>query len=484
MTVRRVAVITGASSGIGRALAERAVRAGWNVYAVGRRASRLAELAERVRGATGGLATLTLDLRTPGAPAHIIRAAVERFGRIDVLVNNAGGVAVGPITDQPDAALYEQFETHAIVPLVLTREALPALRATKGHVFYVGSGVARIPVGTLGAYPSAKAAVRSIARIARNELRGEGIAVTYVDPGAVATEFMTRAGFAGPPPGLAASPHEVARRIFGAFTSRRPVVNAVPWQTFVVGIGEAFPALTDKLLQRAPQLVGGSPAGGSAVGGPSGGGATVELPSAHQSLKLPSHQSVASSSSSPSPAAAAKSAAAASSAGPKAAAPATALPTAAASSAAASSPAASSAATSPSSNAPASASSTAPASASSAAAASSSRASSSAGSSSAASSHQAALPASSSESVGASAFEVALRPVKARMQKLKLGEPFVRDLLVPAAVLDVGAIAMGWAGMPNKNERAVTREVLDALTAAGFLKKTGEERYVVVRTPS
>ena len=124
MSERRVAIITGASSGIGQALAERAVRAGWDVFAVGRRAERLTELAALVAGATGRIAILALDIRTPRAPTRIVREALERFGRIDVLVNNAGGVAVGPIAEQSDGALYEQMETHVIVPLALTVSAI------------------------------------------------------------------------------------------------------------------------------------------------------------------------------------------------------------------------------------------------------------------------------------------------------------------------------------------------------------------------
>jgi short-subunit dehydrogenase len=379
----RVAIVTGASSGIGRALAERAVRAGWNVFAVGRRAERLAELAERLAPATGELATLTLDLRSPGAAARIASEALARFGRIDVLVNNAGGVAVGPIAQQSDDALYEQMETHTIVPLALTREALPALRASHGQIFYVGSGVARIPVGTLGAYPPAKAAVRNLARIVRNELHDDGIAVTYVDPGAVATEFMTRVGFAGPPPGFAASPHAVARRIFAAFTSRRPVVNAVPWQTFVVAIGEALPGLTDFVLQRAPQIVGGE-----------------ALPPTPAQPVLATEE-------------------------------------------------------------------------------------------------RKALPAPELRNDGAAAltserglelerettstFEAALAPLESRMGRLKLQRAFVAGLLVPGSRLELGDVALRWAGMPNKNERSLTHDVLEALTASGFLERSDDDQFTVVR---
>ena len=283
MTQRRTVIVTGASSGIGYALAERAARAGYDVVAVGRRAERLARLAASIAGATGSVTTLALDLRSPGAAARVVALAREATGRIDVLVNNAGGVAVGSIAEQSDAALREQVETHVVVPLALTREALPSLRASRGHVFFVGSGVARVPVTKLGAYPPVKAAVRSAARIARMELRGDGIAVTYVDPGAVATEFMTRAGFAGPPPGIAASPQRVARAIFAAFATRPRVVNAVPWQTTATALAERFPRLVDALLERFPQIVGGDLAP-SAVAEPAATGPAPSGPAAPEAV--------------------------------------------------------------------------------------------------------------------------------------------------------------------------------------------------------
>jgi short-subunit dehydrogenase len=362
---RRTAIVTGASSGIGMALAERAVRAGWDVFAVGRRTERLENLARVVEGATGKIAILSIDVRAPQAAKKIVRGALESFGRIDVLVNNAGGVAVGPIAEQTDGALSEQVETHVVAPLALTREALAALRASKGQIFFVGSGVARIPVGSLGAYPPVKAAVRNMTRIVRNELRGDGIAVTYVDPGAVATEFMTRAGFAGPPPSLAASPSDVARRIFAAFSTRARVVNGVPWQTFVVAIGEALPGIVDFVLQRAPEIVLG------------------KAPPKPISIE--------------------------------------------------------------------------------------------------------AVPAALAESAPSEPesppdpLATALASNARRMEKLNLRVPYLRTLLVPGRELELGDVALGWAGMPNKIERALTNDVLDALADAGFLEHLAPERYRVIR---
>jgi short-subunit dehydrogenase len=355
MTGAKVLVITGASSGIGRALAERAVRSGYNVFAVGRRSERLEELRAALGAAAASLATLSLDLRAPNAATTIVRGALERFGRIDVIVNNAGSGAVGRAVDQSDDALREQFETHVIVPVQLAREARAALQATHGQVFFVGSGVARIPIGNFGVYPSAKAAMRSVTRIIRNELRPEGIAVTYVDPGVVASEFHTRLGYR--PPDLAVSPQSVARKILDAVATRPAVLNAVPWQTAAVAFGEHFPALVDALLERVPALAGTD--------------RLVEVKPAPAAPEALVH-----------------------------------APT---------------------------------------------------------------------------ALEAALAPVVSRMRRLKLSPEFVRSLLVPGTELEPAEIALRWTGMPNKNERALVHEVLEALSGSGFLERLPESRYRVLR---
>ena len=433
---RRVAIITGASSGIGRALTERAVRAGWDVYAVGRRAERLDALVALLATATGRIETLALDLREPGAARRIVRATLETFGRIDVLVNCAGGTAVGRITEQNDEALYEQMETHVIVPLALAREAMPALRASRGLVIFFGSGVARIPVGTLGAYPPAKAAVRNLSRVARNELANDGVAVTYVDPGAVATEFMTRVGFAGPPASIAASPYDVARAVFAAFTTRAPIVNAVPWQTLFVAIGEALPRLADFLLTRAPGLVGGdpmlpripekmalpTPIQASLVDAPSepeteGTEIAEFVPT---EIAEPEAELIPVSVPEPQPEPVVLPAA------PPAA------------------EAASAAIDAFLFGAP-------------------------------------TLGRDAPTAISHATFVEALEPHAARMKKLNLRIKFLRELLVPDATLDLGYVAMRWAGMPNKNERGLTAEVLDALVRAGYLDPIGHEKYRVLR---
>jgi hypothetical protein len=82
---------------------------------------------------------------------------------------------------------------------------------------------------------------------------------------------------------------------------------------------------------------------------------------------------------------------------------------------------------------------------------------------------------------GATSFDAALEPVARRMERVKLPPEFLRQALVPQAALKLNALAMRWAGMPNKNERAVLREALDALTAAGYLELLEEDTWRVVR---
>ena len=402
----RAMIVTGASSGIGRALAERAARAGYGVLAVGRRAERLDELVRNAAAHGGVVLPLALDLREPGTPERIVAVARERFGRIDVLVNNAGGASAGSLTLQSGEALREQFETHVFVPLALVREALDLLRASRGHVFFLGSGVARVPVSGLGAYPSAKAAVRSLSRTVRNELRSAGIAVTYVDPGAVDTEFMARAGLAPAPRSILVSAHEVARKIFNAIGTDRRVVNAVPWQTAFVALAEHFPQLTDALLERAPQLAGGAALPASQ---PPSLAHPVGLPLESAEPPIPAQ--------SPQPPLPPES-------------PAAGVPEA------------------PGAPEPPG---------------------------------EALVQGRATPAPPRSAFEAALALHATRMRKLNLSLDFVVGLLVPGTELELGEVAMRWAGMPNKNERAVTLDVLNALADARFLAREGTHRYRVLQ---
>jgi short-subunit dehydrogenase len=253
---RHVILVTGASSGIGAALTMRAVRSGYAVVAAGRNAESLDLLRISVEAEGGSIAVVCGDVRDQANAEALVKTAFERFGRIDVVVANAGIAARGPILLQNEDELAEQIDTHLYAPIRLIRVALPLLNESKGAVFVLGSGVARIPIGGMGLYPASKAAVRSATRTLRAELRPFGIGVSYVDPGVVDTPFMERKGMSGAPSRLMISPHTVARAIIHAIPRRPAEVNASPWQTASVALAELFPRITDFVLARADSLTG------------------------------------------------------------------------------------------------------------------------------------------------------------------------------------------------------------------------------------
>ena len=153
-------------------------------------------------------------------PARIVATALSSFGRIDAVVNNAGGGALGTLLEQTDAAIEAQWRVHVLAPLKLSRAALPHLEATRGQLVFLGSGIARVPLPNYGAYALAKAAIRAAATQLRRELRDRGVAVTYVDPGLVATEFHKAMGIQRANDVRAASPERVARAIVRGITRR------------------------------------------------------------------------------------------------------------------------------------------------------------------------------------------------------------------------------------------------------------------------
>jgi short-subunit dehydrogenase len=251
----RTLIVTGASSGIGRALALLASGEGYRVVLTGRRAERLTEAGEAIRAAGGSSIEIAGDITALDMPSRIVEAAVESFGRIDAVVNNAGLGAYGPLLEVNDAALEAQLQLHVGAPLRLARAAFPYLEATRGQLVFVGSGVARVPLPNWGAYALAKAAMRAAAIQLRRELRAREIAVTYVDPGVVASEFHARIGIE-PTVVHAATPERIARAILRGVARRSAVVNGVPWQTAFAATAEWAGTLADPVVTK---FFGGRP---------------------------------------------------------------------------------------------------------------------------------------------------------------------------------------------------------------------------------
>ncbi len=250
MPEARVMVVTGASSGIGRALAIAAARAGWRVLLVARRRDRLETLQQEIAAASGGVEMLVADVCAADTPHRIVENAMRSFGRIDVVVNNAGHGVGGRLLEQSDEALETQWQTHVAAPLRISRAALPALRASRGGLVFIGSGLARVPAPYYGAYCSAKAAIRSAAPQLRRARPAETIAVTDRPTRAGAPALSASARTQRENDAIAVKPERVARAMLRGIERRARVVNAVPTHAFAAILGEFFPGITDTVIAR------------------------------------------------------------------------------------------------------------------------------------------------------------------------------------------------------------------------------------------
>ncbi len=194
----RTAIVTGASSGIGRSTALLLARRGATVVAGGRNGGRLDEVAAR----SDRIIPVVGDVRSPGDREALVAAALEVSGTVDILVNNAGIGWTGRIESMPEEDVRAVFETNVLALIDLTQRVLPSMsRQRRGHVSNISSVVGFVAGPPLSVYAASKWAVQGFSDGLRREHLGTGITVTCINPGPTGSRFLTRA--------MAADAHEV-----------------------------------------------------------------------------------------------------------------------------------------------------------------------------------------------------------------------------------------------------------------------------------
>lgn len=178
-----VCLVTGASSGIGRAIACRLAKEGMRVYGTSRRETEQ----------TDGVTMLRLDLGDTASIAAAVDEVIRREGRIDLLVNNAGAGISGAIEDTSDEDIRLQMNAGFLGHVAVTRAVLPHMRSSGGgRILFTGSVAAGIPIPYQAMYSAAKAAIRAFASALAGEVKSFSIDVTVIEPGDTRTAFTDR----------------------------------------------------------------------------------------------------------------------------------------------------------------------------------------------------------------------------------------------------------------------------------------------------
>lgn len=250
-----VAAITGASAGIGRASAEHLAREGAAVALAARRRDQLEEAARAITAGGGRALAVVADVTQETDVQTFVVRTVETFGRLDVMVCNAGIGFHGSIDETPPDAMRRLLDVNYMGTYYAVRAALPFFkRQGRGHLVIVSSIVGRRGIPCLDAYAATKFAQVGLAESLRAELLGSGIHVTVVCPAVVETEFFDSIkrnfGYAVRGRGPRQSADEVARAIVRCVKRPQPEVYPYPAARTLVILNALAPGLCDKYVRK------------------------------------------------------------------------------------------------------------------------------------------------------------------------------------------------------------------------------------------
>jgi hypothetical protein len=243
----RVAVVTGASSGIGELTARRLAEAGYHLVLVARRRERLDEIAAEIRDAGGMADVVAVDLARPEGPQAVFDHVMERHRGLDVLVNNAGFGWYGYASDMPWVTAQDMIQVNNAALVQLIMLFLPVMRrADQGHIVNVSSVAGSIPSQGVAVYSATKSFVDALTTALHREAHGTGVHVSVVKPGPVLTEFYRTAerlpgGSAVPAERFGVSAATVVKAIMRLLERPRRAVwvpgplRVLPWIEFSFG---------------------------------------------------------------------------------------------------------------------------------------------------------------------------------------------------------------------------------------------------------